>query len=200
VSDLNVLSHADHYSIFSDKILYSPNLFYVGAELLEAPYLLRPFRPDDLSAVVEINRTCLPENYSAYFFMEVYKSCPEAFIVAERDNHVVGYIMCRLEFGFSDVRRFRMVRKGHIVSVAVLPDYRRRGIGREMVISAMKALELHGAEECFLEVRTANDEAVKLYKDMGFDTIRTVTHYYHDGADAFLMGVRLPYSQPSTNS
>jgi len=35
-------------------------------------------RPDDLSEVVEINRVCLPENYSAYFFMEVYKSCPEA--------------------------------------------------------------------------------------------------------------------------
>src|SRR5437016_236546 len=93
--------------------------------------------------------------------MGVYKSCPEAFIIAERDNKVVGYIMCRLEFGFSDLRRFRMVRKGHVVSVAVLPDFRRRGIGRELVVSAMKALELHGGEECFLEVRTANEEAVK---------------------------------------
>ena len=65
-----------------------------------------------------------------------------------------------------------------------------------MVTSAMKALELHGAEECFLEVRTANEEAVKLYKEMGFDTVRTVAHYYHDGADAFLMNVRLPYSVP----
>ena len=165
--------------------------------MLEAPYLLRPFRPDDLSTVVEINKICLPENYSPYFFMEVYKSCPEAFIVAERENKVVGYIMCRLEFGFSDVRRFRMLRKGHVVSVAVLEDYRRKGIGRELVTSAMKALELHGAEECFLEVRTANDEAVRLYKDMGFDTVRTVSHYYHDGADAFLMSVRLPYVPPS---
>src|SRR3989442_7060628 len=69
-----------------------------------------------------------------------------------------------------------MGRKGHVVSVAVLPDFRRRGIGRELVVSAMKALELHGGEECFLEVRTANDEAVKLYKDMGFDTVRTVSH------------------------
>ncbi|TMI28466.1 GNAT family N-acetyltransferase, partial [Candidatus Bathyarchaeota archaeon] len=59
--------------------------------------------------------------------MEVYKSCPEAFIVAEVDRKVVGYIMCRLEFGFSDVRRFRMLRKGHIVSVAVVPDQRRHG-------------------------------------------------------------------------
>jgi len=89
--------------------------------------------------------------------MEVYKSCPEAFIVAEVNRQVVGYIMCRLEFGFSDVRRFRMVRKGHIVSVAVMPEYRRQGIGRVLVVTSLKALELHGAEECFLEVRTANE-------------------------------------------
>jgi len=165
--------------------------------LLEAPHLLRPFRPDDLSAVVEINRVCLPENYSPYFFMEVYKSFPEAFIVAERDTKVVGYIMCRIEFGFSDVRRFRMVRKGHIVSVAVLSEFRRQGIGRELVVSALKALELHGGEECFLEVRTANEEAVKLYKEMGFETVRVVSHYYHDGADAYLMSIRLPFTPGS---
>src|SRR5260370_34078425 len=112
--------------------------FRLGSgSLMETPYLLRPFRPDDLSAVVEINRVCLPENYSAYFFMEVYKSCPEAFLVAERDNKVVGYIMCRLEFGFSDLRRFRMVRKGHVVSVAVMPEVRRRVIGRELVDCAV---------------------------------------------------------------
>src|SRR5438046_9040361 len=110
--------------------------------------------------------------------MEVFKSCPEAFIVAERESRVVGYIMCRLEFGFSDVRRFRMVRKGHIVSVAVLPEYRRQGIGRELVISATKPRKLDGAEEGSLEVRTANGESVKLYKDMAFGTVRTVYHDY----------------------
>src|SRR3989442_3719842 len=116
--------------------------------MLEAPYLLRPFRPDDLSSVVEINRVCLPENYSAYFFMEVYKSCPEAFIVAERENRVVGYIMCRLEFGFSDLRRFRMVRKGHVGSVGRMPGFRRRGIWSGIVDSAMEGLEWPWGEEC----------------------------------------------------
>jgi len=165
-------------------------------EMLEAPYLLRPFHPDDLSSVIEINRVCLPENYSPYFFMEVYKSCPEAFIIAEKERKVAGYIMCRLEFGFSDVRRFRMVRKGHVVSVAVMPDFRRQGIGKELVLAAMKALELHGAEECFLEVRTANEDAVRLYKNMGFDTSRVATHYYHDGADAYVMTIKLPHNPP----
>ena len=160
--------------------------------MLETPFLLRPFRPEDLSGVIEINRVCLPENYSPYFFMEVYKSCPEAFLVAEVNKEIVGYIMCRLEFGFSDVRRFRMVRKGHVVSVAVMPNYRKQGIGRELVVMSLKALELHGAEECFLEVRVANEDAVRLYKQMRFDTVRVVSHYYHDGADAYLMNTRLP--------
>ncbi len=160
--------------------------------MLETPFLLRPFRPEDLSSVMEINRVCLPENYSPYFFMEVYKSCPEAFIVAEVNREIVGYIMCRLEFGFSDVRRFRMVRKGHIVSVAVMPNHRKQGIGKELVVMSLKALELHGGEECFLEVRVANEDAVRLYKQMGFDTARVVSHYYHDGADAYLMSSKLP--------
>jgi len=124
--------------------------------------------------------------------MEVFKSCPEAFIIAEIDRKIVGYIMCRSEFGFSELRRFRMVRKGHVVSVAVLPEHRRRGIGRELVKASMKALALHGAEECFLEVRTANEEAVVLYKQLGFETVRVVSHYYHDGADAHLMSAKLP--------
>ena len=167
--------------------------------MLETPYLLRQFRPEDLSSVIEINKVCLPENYSPYFFMEVYKSCPEAFVVAEINRDVVGYIMCRLEFGFSDVRRFRMVRKGHIVSVAVMPAYRKQGIGRELVVMSLRALELHGAEECFLEVRVANEEAVRLYKQMNFDTVRLVTHYYHDGADAYLMSSKLPLTdKPKT--
>jgi len=162
-----------------------------SAKMLEAPHLLRPFNPQDLSAVIEINRVCLPENYSPYFFMEVFKSCPEAFIVAETSAKVAGYIMCRVEFGFSDTRRFRMARKGHIVSVAVLPEYRRQGIGRELVEAALRALAGNGAEECFLEVRTVNEEAVRLYKQMTFEITRTITHYYHDGADAYLMSIKL---------
>jgi [ribosomal protein S18]-alanine N-acetyltransferase len=196
LSDLNVLSNSDEISNSTTRYYTSGFPTILERELLEAPYLLRPFRPDDLSSVIEINRVCLPENYSPYFFMEVYKSCPEAFIVAEKERKVAGYIMCRLEFGFSDVRRFRMVRKGHVVSVAVMPDFRRQGIGKELVLAAMKALELHGAEECFLEVRTANEDAVRLYKNMGFDTSRVAAHYYHDGADAYVMSIKLRSSQP----
>ncbi|MEM3173505.1 MAG: ribosomal-protein-alanine N-acetyltransferase RimI, partial [Candidatus Bathyarchaeia archaeon] len=64
-------------------------------------YTIRKFRLEDLDQVMYINRTCLPENYSTHFFIDLYKSFPETFIVAEKDDQVVGYIMCRIESGFS---------------------------------------------------------------------------------------------------
>ena len=155
-------------------------------------FAFRQFIPDDLSQVIEINRTCLPENYNSMFFLDIHRNCPDAFVVAEVDGKVVGYIMCRLEHGLSETRRFSLVKKGHIVSVAVLPEYRRAGIGKALVTEALRALSKHNAEECFLEVRMTNEPAINLYKKLGFGIARKVSHYYFDGADAYVMTFRLP--------
>lgn len=155
-------------------------------------FAFRQFIPDDLSQVIEINRTCLPENYNSTFFLDIHRNCPDAFVVAEVDGKVVGYIMCRLEHGLSETRRFSLVKKGHIVSVAVLPEYRRAGIGKALVTEALRALSKHNAEECFLEVRMTNEPAINLYKKLGFGIARKVSHYYFDGADAYVMTFRLP--------
>jgi len=153
---------------------------------------LRQFIPDDLPQVIEINRICLPENYNSTFFLDIYGNCPDAFLVAEVNGKVVGYIMCRLEHGLSETRRFSLVKKGHIVSVAVLPEYRRAGMGNALVTETLRALSKHKAEECFLEVRVTNESAINLYKKLGFSIIRKVSHYYFDGADAYVMSFRFP--------
>jgi ribosomal-protein-alanine N-acetyltransferase len=148
---------------------------------------LRQFTVNDLESVIEINRTCLPENYAAFFFMDTYRSCPTAFIVAEAGARIVGYIMCRIEHGFSDIRRLKFVRKGHIISVAVMPDYRRGRVASELVNQALRALRELNAEECYLEVRTTNEIAQRLYEKLGFSPARRVPHYYADGAEALVM-------------
>jgi len=51
--------------------------------VLEVNYKLRPFKPSDLDGVMQINRECLPENYSPNFFINLYKRFPGTFIVAE---------------------------------------------------------------------------------------------------------------------
>ena len=99
---------------------------------------LRPFRPSDLEKVVNINRVCLPENYSSYFFMDLYERYPATFIVAEQDHDIIGYIMCRIERGFSNFGLFGIARKAHVVSVAVIPKHQRKGVGTALMEEAMK--------------------------------------------------------------
>lgn len=154
-------------------------------------FTIRGFEQNDLDGVMEINRTCLPENYSASFFLDVHAKFPEGFLVAVNDNTVVGYIMCRLERGFSETSKFRFVKKGHMISVAVLPEHRRKGIASELVKHAGRSLVEKEAEEYYLEVRISNKSAQDLYDRLGFKQARTISFYYHNGEDAIVMNKSL---------
>ena len=159
--------------------------------LIQKNHTLRQFTPADLEAVININRVCLPENYAAYFFIDTYNTLPDTFLVADYQGRIVGYIMCRLEHGFSDLKKLRFAKKGHIISVAVMPDYRRMGIAYSLVESALAAFTALHADECYLEVRINNDPAIELYKKMGFVIARTIPRYYFDSADAYVMSKAL---------
>jgi ribosomal-protein-alanine N-acetyltransferase len=158
---------------------------------LQKTFRLRKFTPDDLQSVVHINSVCLPENYSDYFFVDLHRRFPETFIVAEENGEVVGYIMCRMELGLSNFGFSGLVKKGHIVSVAVLPPHRRKGIGQSLITQAMEGMRLHSAKQCFLEVRMTNTPAVNLYKKLEFEITRTIHGYYADGEDAYVMSRKL---------
>lgn len=99
--------------------------------------------------------------------------------------------MCRVEVGLSSIGLSGLVKKGHVVSVAVLPEHRRKGIGEALVTQAMAGMRKYNAKQCFLEVRVTNQEAVSLYKKLGFEVTRTIHGYYADGEDAFVMTVKL---------
>ena len=154
-------------------------------------FTLRCFQPRDLDAVIRINMTCLPESYTPFFYLQHYKNFPKAFYVAEVDGRVVGYVMSRVERGLSNHKPLSVVKKGHIVSIAVLPEYRRRGIGRALMTHSLEGLREYGAEECYLEVRVSNTAAINLYKSLGFEMVRVVKRYYLDGEDAYIMSRRL---------
>ncbi|MEM3550967.1 MAG: ribosomal protein S18-alanine N-acetyltransferase [Candidatus Bathyarchaeia archaeon] len=154
---------------------------------MQQTFTLRKFHIRDLESVVYINRTCLPENYVNHFFIDLHERFPETFIVAEENGEVVGYIMCRIETGLSNFGFGGFIKKGHIVSVAVMPKHRRKGIGQALVEKAMEGMRLYNAKNCFLEVRVTNLPAISLYKKLGFKIIRTIHGYYSDGEDAYLM-------------
>jgi ribosomal-protein-alanine N-acetyltransferase len=79
------------------------------------------------------------------------------------------------------------VKKGHIVSVAVLHDHRYRGIGTDLINQGIEGMISYGAVEFFLEVRKSNAAAVTVYEKLGFEIGRVLKGYYRDGEDAYLM-------------
>lgn len=154
-------------------------------------YVVRRCETDDVPAVIDINMAALPEHYSDYFFESILHELPEAFIVAELDGRVVGYTMCKLEFGFSNFRKLGFVKKGHVVSVAVLEEHRGRGLGEALMLEGINGVALKKADEIYLEVRGSNTAAIKMYEKLGFETKSRLRSYYRDGEDAYLMALEI---------
>jgi ribosomal-protein-alanine N-acetyltransferase len=147
----------------------------------KAEYVIRGFRIEDLQSVIYINRTCLPENYTPDFFVYHFREFPEGFLVAEMNGTVVGYIMTRVDRGFDYYSSHRaFAEKGHVISIAVLPHARRRGIGEGLLRRAIEAVKRRGVKEVYLEVHK-----------LGFKIARRVPRYYADGEDAYVMSLQL---------
>jgi [ribosomal protein S18]-alanine N-acetyltransferase len=155
--------------------------------------VIRRCDPSDIIPVMEINLKTLPEHYSDYFYESLLAELPEAFLVAEIEKKLVGYIMCKIEYGFSNFKKLGFVKKGHVVSVAVLPEHRSKGIGRALVEESLLGVKLKKADELYLEVRCSNNEAIKLYEKLGFVIKQRLKAYYRDGEDAYLMAIEFSY-------
>lgn len=158
---------------------------------MQQTFKLRKFVPDDLQGVMQINRVCLPENYTDFFFMDLHQRFPETFIIAEENGEMAGYIMCRIEVGLSNYGFGGLIRKGHVVSIAVMPQHRRKGVAHALINKALEGMQYYKAKQGFLEVRVTNDSGISLYKKLGFEVTRTINGYYSDGEDAYVMTKRL---------
>jgi [ribosomal protein S18]-alanine N-acetyltransferase len=154
-------------------------------------YSLRRCGIDDLKSVIDINEKTLPEHYTEYFFESLLREIPEAFIVAELENEIVGYIMCKLEFGFSNFRKLGFVKKGHVVSISLLENHRGKYIGEALMMEGINGVVARKGDEIYLEVRTSNLPAISLYRKLGFQTKSILKSYYRDGEDANLMALDL---------
>ncbi len=154
-------------------------------------YGIRYCTHDDIHAVVAINTTTLPEHYSDYFYYEILSEFPETFLVSEIGELVVGYIMCRVEYGFSHLRRFGLARKGHVVSVAVLPEHRGKGVGSSLIEYCQGEMAKKSCKEVYLEVRVSNEQAISLYRRLNYKLVSRLEGYYRDGEPAYLMAAPL---------
>jgi len=155
--------------------------------------IIRRCDPADIIPVMEINMKTLPEHYSDYFYESLLGELPEGFLVGEIEGRPVGYIMCKTEYGFSNFKKLGFVKKGHVVSVAVLEEHRQKGIGKAIVEEALKGVKSKKCDELYLEVRCSNTGGVKLYENLGFIIKQRLKTYYRDGEDAFLMAIEFHY-------
>jgi len=155
-----------------------------------SPYILREFKEEDLASVVDINLKCLPENYPDFFFLGIYYRYPKSFLIAEKEKKIVGYAMFRKEKGISCFG-LKWLDKGHLVSIAVLPEHRGKTIGHNLLLAGIHSMKFdYNAKEIILEVRISNTSAINLYKKNSFSTVKTLSHYYKDGEDAYLMAFK----------
>jgi ribosomal-protein-alanine N-acetyltransferase len=101
----------------------------------------------------------------------------------EREDgaNLAGYIVARAAAG-----------ELHINNVAVREEYRGGGVGTALLKRVLDQGRVAGAQMAYLEVRSLNMAAQKLYERSGFFAIGTRKNYYTDPADdALIMGVKL---------
>ncbi|MHA2243408.1 MAG: ribosomal protein S18-alanine N-acetyltransferase [Candidatus Hodarchaeales archaeon] len=158
----------------------------------QSSLFIRKFELKDLNQVMEINRQNLPENYPESFFRTIYAELPSAFLIGERNGEIIGYTMARIERGLSHYSIFHRAKKGHTVSIAIKPEYRRKGFATELLKESMAAMIKQGVNELFLEVRVSNTAAVNLYKSVGYEILKELNHYYRDFEAAYLMLKKIP--------
>jgi len=154
-------------------------------------YQIRRCEREDVQTVIDINMETLPEHYSDYFYYEILAEFPETFLVAEMEGTIVGYVMCRIEYGFSHLRRLGLARKGHIVSIAVKERHRGKGVGTMLMHASQDAMVEKTATESYLEVRVTNEEAISLYQKLGYSVTSRLEAYYKDGEAALVMAAKI---------
>ncbi len=87
---------------------------------------------------------------------------------------------------------WRMVAdEGEILTLAVDPDFRRQGLGRQLVNAVLTQAKEKKLVRFFLEVEEKNHAALALYKSLGFAAINRRVDYYGQGRSAILMEIKL---------
>ncbi len=77
--------------------------------------------------------------------------------------------------------------ESEVLTLAVVPTERRRGVARTLLAAAKQEAARRGAAAMFLEVSTANVPAKRLYESAGFAAVGRRKRYYADGTDALLL-------------
>lgn len=140
----------------------------------------RQMVPDDADAVARVEAASFPVPWSRESFWREASNEHTCYVLAcdgEAAAPVIGYAGCWILAG-----------EAQITNVAILPDYRGRGVGTKLMAAVIAAAKARGASAMTLEVRPSNAPALALYHHYGFREAGRRKGYYSDnGEDAIIM-------------
>jgi ribosomal-protein-alanine N-acetyltransferase len=145
---------------------------------LTARVVIAPMSIADVPAVHEIERLSFSSPWPEHAFQQEIRANRLArYSVAHAGERVVGFAGVWL-----------MVDEAHITTFGVHPDWRRQGIGRQLLLNLVDLARTLGAARMTLEVRASNTPAQALYGGFGFEVVgRRHAYYTDDGEDALVM-------------
>ncbi len=139
-------------------------------------------KKEDVEQVLSIEQASFSQPWSRNLFLSEFRSpgistLLVALVGDPSRRTVAGYIVY-----------WNVQDEMHILNLAVSPEFRRRSIGKKLVLSAIKRAHRKGAKRAFLEVRASNAAAQKLYSSLGF-TGSFLRRAYYDAPveDAVIM-------------
>ncbi len=148
----------------------------------ESNFLVRRMSPGDTDAVVELWKGTVAYHAGIDARLEVREGSEEEFrrfltrivssredviiLVAEVDGEVVGFLI-----GMVRERTPVFIRSihGYITDIYVDPGFRRRGIGRRLVETAVEWFAARGLDHVRLQVAAANAAGIAFWKNLGFE-------------------------------
>ena len=146
----------------------------------ETTYEIRPLTDKHLNEVLQLNQRCFKkgENYTKYTFSFLLSEPNTlSYRIASPTEEMIAFIFVMV----SDDGR------GHITTIGVAPEHRRRGLAQKLLAHMEEALRKRGVNTIFLEVRTDNTAAQTLYRQLGYIIVQKLPKYYSNGEDGFLM-------------
>ncbi len=151
-------------------------------------YSVHPLTEKDLDELLRLNFRCFKdgENYTKKTFTYLLTQ-PNAlcYKTITANNRIAGFLCVLVgENG-----------TGHITTIGVAPEHRRRGLAERLLGHLDQALYDRGISSAVLEVRVTNTSAQNLYRACGFTVLQRLPAYYNDGEDGFMMVKPVNFSQ-----
>ena len=145
---------------------------------------LREATPDDLDAIMSLERASFPTDAWSDAMMREELSSPHGwYIVEETAAQIVGY---------AGLRAVRGAKDADVQTIAIAEASRGRGRGRALLRALLDEASRRGVHDVFLEVRADNPVAQALYASEGFHEIGRRPRYYQpDDVDAVVMKLDL---------